>query len=190
MITTYLFPLTSVKKYLQCYRLYNFPYFRSSHWMCSVRKGVLRNFAKFSGKHLWQSLFLNKVAGWGDCVCSFSCLLLLNEDFLFISFQQKNEMKKGNTLMAMKYLLFCLSIDLFDVKDVKRNLADCNLIRKCVLREFDVAVFMVWGILLGKSFWVVNTWRAPVRKRLKGSTLNFAHTFLTDCCKKPCPRFS
>ena len=27
------------------------------------RKGVLRNFAKFTGKHLCQSLFFNKVAG-------------------------------------------------------------------------------------------------------------------------------
>ena len=40
--------------------------FRSSHRRCSVctvKKGVLRNFAKFTGKHLCQSLFLNKVAG-------------------------------------------------------------------------------------------------------------------------------
>ena len=36
---------------------------RSSHRRCSVRKGVLRNFAKFTGKHLCQSLFFNKVAG-------------------------------------------------------------------------------------------------------------------------------
>ena len=36
---------------------------RSSHRRCSVRKGVLRNFAKFTGKHLCQRLFLNKVAG-------------------------------------------------------------------------------------------------------------------------------
>ena len=35
---------------------------RSSHRRCSVRKGVLRNFAKFTGKHLRQSLFFNKVA--------------------------------------------------------------------------------------------------------------------------------
>ena len=34
--------------------------------MCSVRKGVHRNFAKFTGKHLRQSLFFNKVAG-GAC---------------------------------------------------------------------------------------------------------------------------
>ena len=30
---------------------------------CSVKKGVLRDFAKFTGKHLSQSLFFNKVAG-------------------------------------------------------------------------------------------------------------------------------
>ena len=36
---------------------------RSSHERYSVRKGVLRNFAKFTGKQLCQSLFFNKVAG-------------------------------------------------------------------------------------------------------------------------------
>ena len=30
---------------------------RSNHQRCSVRKGVLRNFTKFAGKHLCQSLF-------------------------------------------------------------------------------------------------------------------------------------
>ena len=33
----------------------------SSHQRCSIRKGVLRNFAKFTGKHLYLSLFFNKV---------------------------------------------------------------------------------------------------------------------------------
>ena len=36
---------------------------RNSRQMCSVRKGILRNFTKFTGKHLCQSIFLNKVAG-------------------------------------------------------------------------------------------------------------------------------
>ena len=36
---------------------------RSSHRRCSLRKGVLRNFVKFTGKHLCQSLLFNKVAG-------------------------------------------------------------------------------------------------------------------------------
>ena len=42
---------------------------KCSHW-CPVKKGVLGNFAKFTGKHLWQSLFFNKVAGirpWHRC---------------------------------------------------------------------------------------------------------------------------
>ena len=37
--------------------------FRSSHQRCSMKKGVLRNFRKFAGKHLCQSLFFNKVSG-------------------------------------------------------------------------------------------------------------------------------
>ena len=35
---------------------------RSSHQGCSIKKGVLKNFAKFTGKQLCQSLFFNKVA--------------------------------------------------------------------------------------------------------------------------------
>ena len=36
--------------------------FRSSHPEVLCKKGVLRHFAKFIGKHLCQSLFFNKVA--------------------------------------------------------------------------------------------------------------------------------
>ena len=36
---------------------------RSNHKRCYVIKGVLRNFAKFTEKHLCQLLFYNKVAG-------------------------------------------------------------------------------------------------------------------------------
>ena len=36
---------------------------RRSYQRCSTKKGVLKNFAKFTGKDLCQSLFLNKEAG-------------------------------------------------------------------------------------------------------------------------------
>ena len=36
---------------------------RSSHQKSSLKKDVLRNFTKFTGKHLSQGLFFNKVAG-------------------------------------------------------------------------------------------------------------------------------
>ena len=35
---------------------------RSSHQRCSMKNGVLRNFTKFTGKHMCQSLFFNTVA--------------------------------------------------------------------------------------------------------------------------------
>ena len=47
---------------------------RSSHQRCFVRNGAIRNFAKFTGKHLCQSLFFNKVA-------SLSPATLLKKDF-------------------------------------------------------------------------------------------------------------
>ena len=37
--------------------------FRSSHQRCSIKRGVLKNVSKFTGKRLCQSLFFNKVAG-------------------------------------------------------------------------------------------------------------------------------
>ena len=37
--------------------------FRSSHSEVFCNIGVLRNFAKFTGKHLRQGVFFNKVAG-------------------------------------------------------------------------------------------------------------------------------
>ena len=36
---------------------------RSSHQRCFIIKSILRNFPKFTGKQLCQSLFFNKVAG-------------------------------------------------------------------------------------------------------------------------------
>ena len=41
---------------------------RSSCPEVLCKKGVIRNFATFTGKHLCQSLFFNKVAG---AVCNF-----------------------------------------------------------------------------------------------------------------------
>ena len=49
-------------KYLALFTFFSGFIIRSSHRRCSVRK-VLRNFGKFTGKHLCQSLLLNKVAG-------------------------------------------------------------------------------------------------------------------------------
>ena len=39
-------------------------FIQSSHRMCSIEKGVLKNFAKFTGKHLCQILFFSKVCNY------------------------------------------------------------------------------------------------------------------------------
>ena len=51
---------------------YNIAPFRSGHWRCSVKKRVLKNFAKFTGKHLCQSLFSNNVSSQSLALV-FSC---------------------------------------------------------------------------------------------------------------------
>ena len=43
---------------------------RSSHQRCSVTKGVLRNFVKFTGNQLCLILFFNKVAGLRTKACN------------------------------------------------------------------------------------------------------------------------
>ena len=56
-------PLSDKPPLTRCGETYKLTTGRSSHWRCSVKKGVFKNFIKFTGKHLWQSFFFNEVAG-------------------------------------------------------------------------------------------------------------------------------
>ena len=53
----------SVENVIDEFKHYILLILRSSHRRCSVRKGVIRNFSKFTGKQLYQSLYFQKVAG-------------------------------------------------------------------------------------------------------------------------------
>ena len=44
---------------------------RNSHQRCFIKKDILRNFTKFTEKHLCQSLFFNKVADLRPLACNF-----------------------------------------------------------------------------------------------------------------------
>ena len=50
-------PNVSLKEILKTEEGFMISFYRSSHWRCSVKKSVLKNFVKFTGKHLRQSLF-------------------------------------------------------------------------------------------------------------------------------------
>ena len=99
---------------------------KSSHRGCSVRKDVLRSFANFTGKHLCQSFFFNKVAGLqhllyrtplGDYFCNglyslnirseiwrrsftfFTALLLKSNNFSIFSDTKIRKTKSGSGLI-------------------------------------------------------------------------------------------
>ena len=58
---------------------------RSSHRRCSVRKDVYQNFAKFTGKHLRQSLFFNKAAGISNFIKNEALAQVFSCEFYEIS---------------------------------------------------------------------------------------------------------
>ena len=59
------FKFATEDNWLRKFMVIPFSQSRRNRRRCSVRKGVLRNFVKFTGKHLCQSLFFNTVAGMG-----------------------------------------------------------------------------------------------------------------------------
>ena len=67
--------------------------YRSSHRRYSIKKGVLKSFAKFTGKHLCQGLFFNEVVGLRPATLSkkrlwHRCFLVNFAKFLRTSFLQ------------------------------------------------------------------------------------------------------
>ena len=70
----------------------------SSHRMFSIKKVVLRNFSKFTGKHLCQSLFFNKAAG-----------LVPNAPFLYpLKTSENHVLLFFQTLVRLVYLILIM----------------------------------------------------------------------------------
>ena len=67
-------------------------------WRFSVRKGVFRNFEKFTGKHLCQSFFFNKVAA---SACNFIKKETLAQAFSY----ELSEISKSTSRRPFLYLV-------------------------------------------------------------------------------------
>ena len=80
------------------------PHTKSSHRRCSAKKGVLRNFAKFTGKHLCQRLFFKK-----HCTKSF----LLRISWFFVQRKACYFIKKETLAQAFSCELCEISKNLF-----------------------------------------------------------------------------
>ena len=88
----------------------------SSRQEVFCKKGILRNFAKFPGKHLCQSLFFNKVAGlclknwklyWAPTTIEFNLFCWNFAHVFYITMS-----KKG----CSWFILFCLDLELLILK--------------------------------------------------------------------------
>ena len=93
------------------------------------KKGVLRNFTKFSGKHLCQSLYFNNVAAehlWR---------LLLNVTILF------NQIKDVSNQSKIKKV-FNISINILIIyKEDKKRFSINILIKFLTLHAFQILIY-------------------------------------------------
>ena len=108
---------------------------RGSHLRCSVKNGILRNFSKFTGKHVCQSLFF--------------LVKLQAEACNFI---------KGETLALMFYFeFFEISKNTFFIEHLRATASVCEYTKnassfercKCLIRKLRPC--RAWGLL-----WITN----------------------------------
>ena len=94
------------------------------------KKGVLRNVAKFTGKHLCQSLFLNKVAGLRGFQVNFVKLLrtsFLTEHLWWLLLKTKGNKRKGNLCFL------CSTILINEIKVLQNSQFDLTYLKVITL---------------------------------------------------------
>ena len=90
---------------IQCAHWISLSIFRSSHHSCSMKKSVLRNFTKFTGKHWCQSLFFNKCSPYAcNCIKKETLAQVFSCEFHEIS-----ENTSGRLLLHFKLYVHGLS---------------------------------------------------------------------------------
>ena len=106
---------------------------RSSCRRCTVRKGVLKNSARFTGKRMCQSLFFNKVAGlrpWYRCF-SVNFVKFLRTPFL-------------ENISGRLFLLRDFNFQIFSINDfISPTIKDHNI--KCICSKcFRESITKSW----------------------------------------------
>ena len=104
--------------------------FKSSHRRCSIKKAVLKNFAKFTGKHLCWNLFKKKLQALGPTTllkrdsntgvfCEY-CQIFKNtyfEEHLPKAASEIFSYKVGNNIINFQFLKY-LTIHHFITKEI------------------------------------------------------------------------
>ena len=125
--------------------------YRSSHRRCSVRKGVLRNFAKFTGNYLRQSLYFNKVAGLRPEASNFIKI----EALVLVFSYEFCEISKNNFLTE-------------DVWRLLLSLMVTSFIHLHLLHLYGISLHKKWSFLL---------WIYSVNVSKSAGNLGFGHIY-------------
>ena len=135
-----LFPVTSVKKFL--YGVTGFAIFHLSEAGTGgvLLEKVFLEISQNSQENTYDKVSFNKVTGWGDCFWTFPCLLL--KISCLFHFNTKMKWKKVNTLMELGIYFFA-------------RVTTC--LTSKISKEIWLGKTFYGKVLLGKSFWVVNT---------------------------------
>ena len=123
---------------------------RSSYRRYSVRKGFLRNFTKFTGKHLCQSLFFNKAAGLKFLRTPFvqntSGRHLRNDNFI----------KKETLAQVFSCEFSEISKNTFFTEQIRATASELNY--RCLIWNINSKRDKTWVIYQRKN----QTWRSEV----------------------------
>ena len=123
------------------------------------KKGVLRNFAKFTGKHLCQSLFFNKVAG---LIRSFKKLLQNTSGGLFLITTTAKPVYSGHLLFLKKCPLYRVLDFPWEKKTIGIKMEDffhtirVTSINKIYFKSFVCVTFSV------NSLKIIFKWSLPL----------------------------
>ena len=110
-------------------------HYRSSHWRCSIKKGALRSFAKFTGKHLcarpWACNFIKKETLVRErdylhrkcCRTSFICCFIMTAE---------------NLIWPVVFLLFILT---------GRAIFFCSAVKLCKITKNKRLFFFLRSLL-------------------------------------------
>ena len=96
---------------------------RSTHRSCYIKKGVFKNFAKFTGKHLCQIHFFNKFAGVRPATLLIKSLWHRCSPINFAKFLRKFFLR--NTFARL--LLFSIMVMLLPKTSTTKLFVTCTL---------------------------------------------------------------
>ena len=133
---------------------------RSSHRRCSIEKGVLKTFAKFTGKHLCQSLFFIKKETLAKVFSCEFCKIFKNTFFIEHLRASASDLtqKPFNSypyfthsfviVCLVSFLIYTVIANVYTlVRQIPTNESGCPLNHAIIWRSLEGLIHKWWSIV-------------------------------------------